>query len=135
MKAMITLPLARTLSATAASLLLSAPLLLPATVQAQPASQAASSADVAEIQRLIKESQHAQALKLIDESLAKNPKDPQMRFRRGVAPAMTFDDGLEVVELLMTAYLSAEQERTVAWKPEGLEHFVPAVARGAWRPV
>ena len=56
-------------------------------------------------------------------------------FRRGVAPAMTFDDGLEVVELLMTAYLSAEQERTVAWKPEGLEHFVPAVARGAWRPV
>jgi predicted dehydrogenase len=56
-------------------------------------------------------------------------------FRRGVAPAMTFDDGLEVVELLMTAYLSAEQERTVAWKPEGLERFVPAVARGAWRPV
>ena len=55
MKAMITLPLARTLSATAASLLLSAPLLLPATVQAQPASQAASSADVAEIQRLIKQ--------------------------------------------------------------------------------
>lgn len=88
MKAMTTLPLARTLIATAASLLLSAPLLLPATVQAQPASQATASADVAEIQRLIKESQHAQALKLIDESLAKNPKDPQMRFRRGVALSM-----------------------------------------------
>ena len=54
---------------------------------------------------------------------------------KGTPPALTFEDGLEVVELLMTAYLSAEQERTVAWKPEGLEHFVPAVARGAWRPV
>ncbi len=88
MKAMTTLPLARTLSATAASLLLSAPLLMPIAVQAQAASQPAPSAEVAEIQRLIKDSQHAQALKLIDESLAKNPKDPQMRFRRGVALSM-----------------------------------------------
>jgi hypothetical protein len=39
-----------------------------------------------------------------------------------------------VTELLMTAYMSAEEERAVAWKPDGLDAFVPAVARGAWRP-
>jgi tetratricopeptide (TPR) repeat protein len=52
------------------------------------AQTAQSSAETVEIQRLIKDGQHAQALKLIDESLAKNPKDPQMRFRRGVALSM-----------------------------------------------
>jgi ketosteroid isomerase-like protein len=40
--------------------------------------------DAPDIQRLIKDGQHSQALKLIDDSLAKNPKDPNMRFRRGV---------------------------------------------------
>jgi Flp pilus assembly protein TadD/ketosteroid isomerase-like protein len=55
------------------------------------ASQAASAApsnEAAEVQRLIKEGQHAQALKLIDEFLSRNPKDAQMRFRRGVALSM-----------------------------------------------
>jgi hypothetical protein len=37
------------------------------------------------------------------------------------------------VELLMAAYQSAELERTLAFPPEGLEAFVPAVARGEWR--
>ena len=56
-------------------------------VQAQsPAS--ASAPETAEIQRLLKDGQHAQALKLIDEQMARNPKDPQMRFRRGVALSM-----------------------------------------------
>jgi predicted dehydrogenase len=55
-------------------------------------------------------------------------------FREGVPPALTFDDGLEVVELLMTAYMSAEQGRTLPFRPKGLEKFVPAVARGTWRP-
>jgi predicted dehydrogenase len=49
-------------------------------------------------------------------------------------PELNFDDGLEVVELLMTAYMSAEQGRTLAWKPADLDAFIPAVARGAWRP-
>jgi predicted dehydrogenase len=48
-------------------------------------------------------------------------------------PRLTFDDGLDVVELLMAAYQSAEQERTLTFPPEGLEAFVPAVARGEWR--
>jgi predicted dehydrogenase len=50
------------------------------------------------------------------------------------APRLTFDDGLEVVRVLMAAYLSAEQGRTVAFPPEGIDTFVPMVARGAWRP-
>jgi hypothetical protein len=48
------------------------------------------------------------------------------------APRLTFDDGVYVVELLMAAYQSVEQERTLAFPPERLEAFVPAVARGAW---
>ena len=49
-------------------------------------------------------------------------------------PALTFDDGFEVVRLLMTAYQSAEQGKTLPFPPRGLEKFVPAVARGEWRP-
>jgi predicted dehydrogenase len=49
-------------------------------------------------------------------------------------PELTFDDGLEVVKLLMTAYMSAEQGRTLAFPPAGLEAFVPAVAKGTWKP-
>jgi tetratricopeptide (TPR) repeat protein len=60
--------------------------------QAAPASApmqaAAPSPEALEIQRLIKSGQSTQALKLIDDSLAKNPKDPAMRFRRGVTLSM-----------------------------------------------
>ena len=48
----------------------------------------APSPEVVEIQRLIKSGQNTQALKLIDDALAKNPKDPAMRFRRGVTLSM-----------------------------------------------
>jgi len=50
------------------------------------------------------------------------------------APQLTFDDGLDVVRLLMAAYLSAEQGRTLEFPPPGLDAFVPAVATGKWRP-
>ena len=64
-------------------------LCLAGPVVAQPAASAAvPAAETAEIQRLLKDGQHAQALKLIDDSLSRNPKDPQMRFRRGVALSM-----------------------------------------------
>ena len=55
-------------------------------------------------------------------------------FLDGKQPTLDFHAGLEVVELLMTAYMSAEEERTIAWKPEGLDSFLPAVARGVWKP-
>jgi predicted dehydrogenase len=53
---------------------------------------------------------------------------------RGETPALTFDDGVEVVKLLMTAYQSAEKERTLNFPPPGIDKFVPAVARGKWKP-
>jgi len=49
-------------------------------------------------------------------------------------PRLTFEDGLEVVKVLMTAYQSAEQGRTLEFPPRGLETFVPAVAKGEWNP-
>jgi predicted dehydrogenase len=49
-------------------------------------------------------------------------------------PLLTFDDGFDVVQLLMAAYQSAEQRKTLAFPPRGLEKFVPAVARGKWQP-
>jgi predicted dehydrogenase len=55
-------------------------------------------------------------------------------FLDGTPPALTFDDGLEVVKVLMTAYQSAEQGKTLDFPPPGIEAFVPAVARGAWKP-
>lgn len=48
--------------------------------------------------------------------------------------ALSWHDGLDVVRLLMTAYQSAEQGKTLNFPPRGLEKFVPAVARGAWKP-
>ena len=50
-------------------------------------------------------------------------------------PLLTFDDGLEVVKILMTAYQSAEQGKTLDFPPRGLDKFVPAVAQGTgnWR--
>jgi hypothetical protein len=45
---------------------------------------------------------------------------------------LTFDDGLEVVKILMAAYMSAESGRTLEFPPAGLESFVSAVAKGTW---
>ena len=50
------------------------------------------------------------------------------------APLLTWQDGLEVMQVLMAAYMSAEQGRTLAFPPRGLDQFIPAVARGTWRP-
>lgn len=49
-------------------------------------------------------------------------------------PRLTFDDGVEVVKMLMSAYQSAESGRTIAFPPKGIEKFVPAVAKGSWQP-
>jgi predicted dehydrogenase len=55
-------------------------------------------------------------------------------FLRNEAPLLSFADGVEVVRLLMTAYQSAEEGRTLSFPPPGLDAFVPAVARGEWHP-
>jgi predicted dehydrogenase len=54
-------------------------------------------------------------------------------FLDGRQPEENFYAGLEVTELLMTAYMSAEQERTIPFRPEGLDTFVPLVAQGRWK--
>jgi predicted dehydrogenase len=54
-------------------------------------------------------------------------------FLDGKQPEESFYDGLEVTELLMTAYMSAEQERTVPFKPENLDTYVPLVGQGRWK--
>ena len=55
-------------------------------------------------------------------------------FLAGKRPEEIFSDGLAVTELLMAAYMSAEQDKTIQFPPEGLEDFVPAVAKGEWNP-
>lgn len=55
-------------------------------------------------------------------------------FLHETKPALTFEDGLEVVKLLMAAYQSAEQGRTITLPARGLESYKPLVARGKWRP-
>src|SRR5205809_1967083 len=49
-------------------------------------------------------------------------------------PSLTFDDGFQVVQVLMTAYMSAEQGKTLEFPPKGIDSFVPAVAKGTWKP-
>jgi predicted dehydrogenase len=53
-------------------------------------------------------------------------------FLNGKQPEENFHDGLEVTELLMTAYMSAEHERTINFRPDGLAAYVPLVAQGRW---
>ncbi|MCS5615297.1 MAG: Gfo/Idh/MocA family oxidoreductase [Candidatus Marinimicrobia bacterium] len=55
-------------------------------------------------------------------------------FLAGKRPNENFSDGVNVTELLMTAYMSAEQGKTIAFPPPGLDNFIPAVARGEWNP-
>lgn len=55
-------------------------------------------------------------------------------FLRGRRPEENFGDGLNVTELLMTAYISAEKGKTIPFPPPGLENYVPAVAKGTWNP-
>jgi predicted dehydrogenase len=50
-------------------------------------------------------------------------------FLDGVQPELNFHAGRDVTELLMTCYMSAEQERVIDWKPDGLLQYVPPVAR------
>jgi predicted dehydrogenase len=55
-------------------------------------------------------------------------------FLRGRRPEENFGDGLNVTELLMTAYMSAEKGKTIPFPPPGLDNYIPAVAKGTWNP-
>ena len=55
-------------------------------------------------------------------------------FLAGKRPEENFDDGLDVTRLLMAAYMSAEQGKTIQLPNAEIETFIPAVARGVWNP-
>lgn len=55
-------------------------------------------------------------------------------FLKGETPYTTLEDGLQVTELLMAAYRSAEEQKTLSLPTPDLETFVPAVAQGTWHP-
>ena len=55
-------------------------------------------------------------------------------FMNGNRPEENFDDGLEVTRLLMAAYMSAEQGKTIQLPNPDIDTFTPAVARGEWNP-
>ena len=55
-------------------------------------------------------------------------------FLAGKRPEENFDDGLDVTRLLMAAYMSAEQGKTIKLPNPDIELFTPAVARGEWNP-
>jgi predicted dehydrogenase len=50
-------------------------------------------------------------------------------FAEGLQPELNFHAGRDVTELLMACYMSAEQERVLDWRPDGLDEYTPAVAR------
>ena len=55
-------------------------------------------------------------------------------FLAGREPSETFEHGLRVTQLLMACYMSAERGEKLSFPPKGLDTFVPAVARGTYRP-
>ena len=67
-------------------------------------------------------------------SFLQAPLEPVNRQFRDQLIQRLRDDGFEVVQILMAAYMSAEMGKTLEFPPKGLEAFVPAVAKGAWNP-
>lgn len=55
-------------------------------------------------------------------------------FLKGDMPLETWEDGLLVTQLLMTAYMSAEKGRKIMFNPEALRDYTPKVALGKWKP-
>ncbi|WP_166345756.1 Gfo/Idh/MocA family protein [Phytoactinopolyspora limicola] len=55
-------------------------------------------------------------------------------FLAGRQPRENLRHGVEVTELLMAAYLSAQSGETVRWPVDDLESFIPDVAKGTWKP-
>lgn len=55
-------------------------------------------------------------------------------FLDGKRPKENFSDGVNVTELLMTAYKSADEEKTISFPPPDLETYKPKVAQGKWNP-
>ena len=55
-------------------------------------------------------------------------------FIAGRLPYENWVDGYLIMELMMSAYKSAEEEKTIKFNPDKLRDFKPKVAQGTWRP-
>ena len=55
-------------------------------------------------------------------------------FIEEIEPSETWRDGLLVTQLMMHAYKSAEEGKTLRFSPEAVRSFIPKVAKGTWRP-
>jgi hypothetical protein len=49
-------------------------------------------------------------------------------------PTEDWSDGLLVTQLMMHAYKSAEEGKTLRFSPESVKGYIPEVAKGKWRP-
>jgi len=55
-------------------------------------------------------------------------------FRNGEKPSSTFENGLDVIRVLMACYYSAEKGISVNPYELDLDSFIPQVAQGTWNP-
>jgi len=55
-------------------------------------------------------------------------------FLEGEMPAENWRDGLLVTQIMMAAYLSAEEGRKIGFDPKALRGYKPKVAMGEWKP-
>jgi hypothetical protein len=55
-------------------------------------------------------------------------------FRAGAMPTEDWTDGLLVTQLMMHAYKSADEGRTIKFNSESVRGYTPKVATGEWRP-
>ena len=56
------------------------------------------------------------------------------RFKMGEMPSETWDDGYLIIQLMMTAYKSAEQAKTLDFNEKSVKNFIPRVQKGSWKP-
>ena len=55
-------------------------------------------------------------------------------FNAGILPSENWNDGLLIMELMMAAYKSAEEGKTLKYNPAELREYKPKVSQGTWEP-
>jgi predicted dehydrogenase len=55
-------------------------------------------------------------------------------FLAGKIPDENWHDGLFILQLMMSCYLSAEKGKKIRHRPSELEEYIPNVVSGTWNP-
>ena len=88
--------------------------------------------------QVIKMAEQGQMPVVVNEDIAYGYEAENKHFVRAFLgkekPLLTWHDGLDVVRILMHAYKSAELGKTLEYKENGVDKFVPQVGRGDWKP-